>query len=336
MPDKAPLKITSILAAFLAASTAFATTSDVVGYTTTTLPGGAGNIFAPAFVNADSFAGAISEASSGATSTLTVSGTLSSGAFDETTDVSFVSKGYPQYYVEVLNDTNAGDGLDTEGLIIDIVSNTDTAVVVGVDTSSLGVQGDEDIAIRKHITLASLFANSTGLTAYTDVITIYNEDGAGTAVSHLPDGTGGFVSNADFTTVTSDAPVYPGTGFVINNPSAVTITPVGTVKESDTQVVIYGGSVVNIVSCLKPVSSFDMASDGRLGDALGDYTDVCTPYSTDGSLTAGTSFLDNGANAFVSGVDFFTPVTANVDGTSDALVVSAGSGTVYKASGNSL
>ena len=326
-------------AALLATTSLSGVNTGVVGYTSTTLPAGVGNIFAPSFVNSDSFAGTATGVTPGATSTITVSGTLVANAFDESVSVASVSKGYPLYYVEVLNDTNGADGLDTEGLILDVVSNTAGAVVVGVDTSTLGVQGDEAIAIRKHLTLGDVFAGSTGLLGFTDAITIYNEDGAGTAVSHLPDGAGGFVLGADFVTVTTDAPILPGTGFVINNIGAVTVIPSGVVKETDTQVTVNGGSVVNIISALKPLTSINLAADGRLNAALAPFTDAGNQYTTDGSLGPvsyaglGAGFLDDGSGGFVSAVDFFTPVTVSIDGTSEGIVVNAAAGTVYKTTG---
>lgn len=213
------------------------------------------------------------------------------------------------------------------------MNNTSTDVVVGADISALGIQGDEQIAIRKHLTLGDIFQGAVGLTAFTDAITIYNEDGPGTTYGHLPDGAGGFISGVDFVTATTDAPVYPGTGFVINNVGAVTVTPTGTVKESDTQVVIYGGSIVNIVSAMKPLSSVDVAADNRLNEALADYTDAGNTYTTDGSLAPAVGFLDDGAGGFVSSADFVTPVTVNIDGTYQPIVVNAASGTVYKVSG---
>jgi hypothetical protein len=308
----------------------------VVGYTSTTLPGGAGNLFAPAFINSNSFVGVLSEVDSAETSTLTVSGDLEADAFNESVDVDGVSKGYPLYYVEVLNDTNDTDGIDTEGLIIDVVSNTASTLLVAAETADLGIQGDESIAVRKHLTLGDIFSGSTGLSAYTDSIAIYNEDGPGTVVSHLPDGDGGFVLSSDFVTVSTDAPVYPGTGIVINNPDDVTITPCGTVKETDTQVVLYGGSVVNVVGVLSPISSYDVDADGRLNEALADYTDACNIYSQDGTLVPTLGFLDDGENGFVSSADFVTPVSPSIDGTSQPIVITAGVGTVYKISGVSI
>ncbi len=321
------------------AQNAQSVTTDVVGYTSTTLAGGAGNIFAPAFINSNSLAGVFLGVTSSANSVFTVSG-LSGGEFDRSTSVAGVSKGYPLYYVEILNDTDVSDSIDTVGLIVDIVSNTGTSIVVAADADAQGLNGDEQFVIRKHVTLSSLFAGSTGLAAFTDLITIYNEDGPGTAVSHLPDGSGGFVLGADFATISSDAPIYPGTGFVINNVGAVTIVPTGTVKESDTQVAIYGGSVVNIISSIKPLPSVDMSADGRLNEALSDFTDIASSYSNDGSLipvtpdgALGPGVLDDGAGGFVSAADFVTPVSVVIDGTSDAMVVNAGNDSVYKVKG---
>lgn len=332
---KTPRSISMFLAAStLAASSVFAqVTSDVVGYTTSSLAGGSGNIYAPAFVNSASATGSLTSATSGATSTLATDASLSENALNETTSVTGASKGYPRYYVEITNDTNSSDSLDTTGLIIDIVSNTASNVVVGANVSTLGLQGDESFVIREHVTLGSLFAGATGVPGYTNPITIYNEDGAGTAVTHLPDGVGGFVLNSDFVTVSTDAPIYPGTGIVINNPNAVGITATGSVKESPTQVVVYGGSVVNILSSMQPKSS--VALGDELHSSLGAYADVVTPYSTDGTLSAQASFLTTGTG-FVLNSDFVTATNPTVDGTSQAFVVNAASGTTVTLAGNSL
>jgi hypothetical protein len=331
------MKKTSLLvaSALLASSALFAqdsVTSNVVGYTTSTLAGGAGNIYAPAFVNSPSLSGTLASVSG---TSVTISGaSMATNEYAETSDVAFVSKGYPQYYLEVTNDTNASDGLDTEGAIIDIVSNTGTDLVLASDASVLGVQGDESVVIRRHVTLGSTLGSATGLLAYATPITIYNEDGPGTSFTHIPDGAGGFLSGADFATNTSDAPIYPGTGVVINNSSSVSVTATGTVKESATQVQIYGGSNVNVISFLTPVQSHDYATDGQLQAALADYTDVVTHYTTDGTLAPAASSLDDGFSGFVSAVDFFTPMASTVDGTSEAVVINAASASVFKISGN--
>jgi hypothetical protein len=332
------MKSPHILTMFLAASALALTsvnaqttvTSDVVGYTTSTLTGGVGNIYAPSFVRNASASGALTSVTSG--TTLSTNATLSPAVFNETTSVSGVSKGYPRYYVEFTNDSDSDDGFDTAGLIVDVVSNTSTDIVVSSDVTALGVKGDESFVIREHVTLGSLFSGSTGLGAYSDAITIYNEDGPGTAVTHISDGAGGFLLN-DFTTSSTDAPIYPGTGFVINNPSNVSITATGTVKESPTQVSVYGGSVVNIISVMQPKSSVSLGSE--LHTSLVAYTDVCTPYTTDGSLTATTGFMTTGSGSFVE-TDFITSASPTVDGTSQGIVVSAAVNTVVKLSGNDI
>lgn len=331
---KSPKYLSLFLAALsMTVTTSFAqVTSDVVGYTTTTLTGGVGNIYAPAFVNAASATGTLTSASSGSTTTLATDATLTGSAYDETTSVAGVSKGYPRYYVEITNDTNSGDSIDTVGLIVDIVSNTASDIVVGADTSALGIQGDEAFVIREHVTLGSMFNGATGLPGYSNPITIYNEDGPGTAVTHLSNGAGGFILNADFVTVSTNAPIYPGTGIVINNAGAVGVTVSGTVKETPTQVVIYGGSVVNIVSTMQPKSSVALGTD--LHNSLGVYADICTPYSTDGTLAAQDSFLTTGTG-FVKN-DFTTEANPSIDGTSQAYVINAAAGTSLALSGNSL
>ncbi len=334
------MKSPHILTMFLAASALALTsvnaqttvTSDVVGYTTSTLSAGSGNVYAPAFAKSPSISAVLTSISSGSSSTLSTATSLSSGAYDETSDVTGVSKGYPQYYVEITNDTNSSDSLDTEGVILDIVSNSSTAVVVGVDVSALGLQGDEAFVIREHITLSELFANST-LTGYADAVSIYNEDGPGTAVAHVADGAGNWLLISDYTTSSNDAPIYTGTGFVLNNSADVVVTAVGAVKETATQVPVYGNSYVNILGSMKPLTSATVASE--LLDGLTAYGDVCTPYSLDGTLTGGDAFVSTGTG-FVSTSDYTTPVTPTVNGTREAFVVNAGTATVVKISGNTL
>jgi hypothetical protein len=327
------LSTSSLLAV---ASTLGAATTNVVGYTSTTLPAGAGNLYAPAFVNEDSFVGTLDGVTVGSTSVLTLSSSVDPGSFDDQ-DASAgppATKAYPLYYVEVLNDTSP-DGLDTEGLVLDVVSNDANSVTVAADASSLGIQGDEQIAIRKHLTLGDVFSGSSGLTGFADVITIYNEDGAGTAVSHNPDGSGGFfLGNGFFDTETTNAPVYPGTGFVLNAVGEVTIVPTGVVKETPTQVSVFGGSVVNIVAVMKPVTSVSLSSDGALNDAIADFSDVAATYRTDGSLTADVAFNDTGSSFVVANGFFDTPTDPSVDGTFQPVVINALSDTVYKVSGN--
>ncbi|ADE55385.1 hypothetical protein [Coraliomargarita akajimensis] len=307
----------------LAVSSASAVTTEVVGYTSTTLPGGAGSIFAPSFINANAFQGSITGTTPGAESVLSLAG-LSASAYD-------AGEIFPAYYLEVLDDTNGADGLDTEGLVLDVVSNGTGSVTVVGDVSALGLQGDEQVAIRKHLTLGQLFDGATGLLQFTDVVSIYNGSGAGTLDSYVPDGAGGWLDLSDFVTVGTDAVIYPGTGIVLNNVQDVTIVASGTVKETPTQVPLYAGTV-NLIGVMKPVSSFDLLSDGALDDALLQFTDVVTTYSV-GTLQATQSAVSDGAGGLLDVADFVTPVDLVVDGTADAVVVNAAANSVYKATG---
>lgn len=135
----------------------------------------------------------------------------------------------------------------------------------------------------------------------------------------------------DFVTP-ADPVIYPGTGFVINNPNDVTLVTTGNVKETDTQVPIRGGSAVNIVTPMKPVSAFDMSSDGRAVEAFEAYSSVFTQYSF-GDLIPHNAVLLNLDGNFVKGSDFVTPASLIVDGTAEGIVINTIHDTVYKASG---
>jgi|GEM_PF-2197474 len=308
-------------AAVFTLSSATAVTTGVVGYTSTTLPAGVGSIFAPSFINADSVVGVITGETSGATSSLAIAN-LADAAYSQTGT-------YPAYYLEVLNDTNGADGLDTEGLILDVVSNSVSAIVVGADAAAVGVNGDEQIAVRKHLTLGDIFANATGLVAFSTPVTIYNGLTEGSIETFLPDGAGGFVAS-DFVTPATDAIVYPGTGIVVNNSAEVVVTVNGTVKETPTQIAVYGGEV-NFVGALKPLTSFDMTSDGALDSSFVAFADPITQYS-DGTLVPTNTVLTDGAGGVLE-EDFVTPGTLVLSSPSAAVVITPPGDRVYKSTG---
>lgn len=170
---------------------------------------------------------------------LTVAG-LSSGAFDG-----------GLHYLEILNDTNGADGVDTEGLVLDIASNTDTSITIVGDLT--GVNGDEAVLVRKHVTLVELFPDATGFSAGgTDSLTLYTESGPITYIYFMGDF---FLSGVG--TPSNDVVVYPGTSVVLNTSGSVTFTTYGSVKVTPTQVPIYGG-VVNLVGYIQPVGPIDI------------------------------------------------------------------------------
>ncbi len=302
-------------AAFFALSNAVAVTTSVVGYTSTTLPAG-NSLFAPAFVNPTSAAGVLSGVSAGETSSLTVSG-LSSGAFDE-------GANFPLYYVEILNDTNLSDSIDTEGLILDIISNTESSVTVGADVSGLGLVGDEQYVIRKHLTLTDLTDGATGLSNF-DGATIYNASAPGSVDSYLYNGgvwqefDGAFVDRPNVV-------IYPGTGFVFSLQGSVTLVVDGEVKETATQVPLYANQP-NFVGVMKPLANFDMDSDGAVQDALVNFEGLTT-YQ-DGNLAPTSVLVYN--DDIVDGS--LQPTSLVVDGTKDSLVISVQTSKVYKVSG---
>jgi len=317
---KTPTKFIALLSgAALLSSSAFAesVSTGVVGYTSTTLPAGVGSVYAPAFVNADAAAGVLSAAAS---TTVTVS-SIVAGAYDE-------GATFPAYYLEILDDTNGADGFDTEGLILDVVSNTGTVVTLASDAVALGVQGDEQYRIRKHLTIADLTAGATGF-AFFDAVSLYNASSIGSIDSYFFDGAGGWFDGG--VNYYNDAVIYPGTGVVFNTQGAVTLTATGSVKETATQVPLYAGEV-NIVGVMKPVVAFDVESDGEISSALSLF-DGLTQYEA-GTLAVANVALLGFADLLTSDGTTLSPVV--IDGTNEAMVLSVSSSSVYKASGTTV
>ena len=294
----------------------------IVGFTKTTLPGGPGSLFAPSLVNSDTFSGELSGLTSGETSTMTLSGV--SGDLSEGT--------FPKYYLEVLNDTDSTDNLDTEGLVFDIISNTEGTVTVSGNATDMGLDGTETVAIRKHFTLSDLFGSAEGLqepsgdgTEY-DFVVLFG----GSPATYIY--SGGVWYNGVSFAASNDAVIYPGTGILVRNRADVTVSVTGTVKETPTQVPLYAGSV-NLVGSLKPVDSLDLSADGAIADAVFGIDETVTQYSK-GDLNGVVTVLSDGTS-LLNGVTF-APHDLVVDGTSDALLVKVSSDKVVKLTATSV
>lgn len=286
-----------------------AATSGVVGATTVTLPAG-GNVFISPYVNSVEYQAA---AGGIAGQVLSLAG-LTASAYDG-----------GLYYLEFLDDTNGADGVDTTGLVVDIASNTATDVTLVGDLT--GVNGDESVAIRKHVTVDDLFAGATGLIGFSDTVTLYLD---GVVTTYTPDGAGGWL-DATFFTPATDIIVPVGNGLVLINGAPVTLTVYGAVKETPTQIPVYGGNVVNILGFIDPVGPVDASADVDLS-ALAPFGDTITEYSA-GTLAAGDPLIWDGTQT-LNGV-FFTPEALVVDETQAAVFI-AGVDTTIVTPGNTV
>lgn len=269
-----------------------AATSDPVGAMTVTVPAGF-SIVATPFVNSPLYVGSFEGLSGNSVSV----SNLTAGAYDSL------------HFIEVTNDTDPSDGIDTEGLIIDVVSNDGGSITLAGDLS--GVVGNESFVLRQHVTLEDLFADASGLSPYSDTFTFYQD---GLTKAYTTDGAGNWVDLSSFASV-SNVIVYPGNGFVCGLQSSVTLTFFGAVKMTPTQIPVYGNSVVNIVSFLNPAAPQNI-EDIDL-DSLQQFSDSFTKYTSDGSLAV------EGAYTYGSGAiyDLSTFAVSSVSSESTSALV---------------
>ena len=102
------------------------------------------------------------------------------GAYNATSFTS-PTPNYPKFYAEIVSGAN-------EGLILDISSNTATALTMSAAVTPAGLRGTTvQIAVREHVTLAKVSQGATGIAAYSDAVNIYNPDGS--VSTRLFDGT---------------------------------------------------------------------------------------------------------------------------------------------------
>ncbi len=254
-----------------------------VGYRTDTIPAGS-TAYAPSFVHTDTFVGQISSLSeSGGNTVVTLTeSSLTASALDE-------GSIYPAYYLEV---TETGS---KEGYVFDIISNTASSVTVsGLLASGFGLDGNETlsgsetIVIRKHMTVADIFAGSTGsLVAYSDSVKLFNDDSSITLLYW--DGT---MWTPNFVADHSYKPIYPGEGFLTSFASSVSLTINGHVKTTKTKVPVVAG-LVNLVGNLAP-SDTDI-NGFNANTTLQAYSDSVKIVSQDGSFTTQNTYYTTGS-----------------------------------------
>ena len=287
---KAPLKITSILAAFLAATSAFATTSDVVGYVTIDLPAGNSTLSVPMLHEVSASAPTTAVEDSGGNTILTFSeGSFIAGAYDAV-------GGSSTHYAVISDGSN-------EGLVLDIASNTSSTVTLTDAVAvAFSLTQNENIIIREHIKISDLIASATGLTPFVDALSFFNDDLS--TDTYLWTGSN-FVDN-NFTSADS-RPIYPGQGIVFFCQAPVSLVVTGGVSTHDIKVPVYAGGSVNFIGTSTPSSKIADGSEDvtlgslGLGTQLTPFVGSVKLFATDGSLTSapeqtylwtGTNFVD--------------------------------------------
>jgi hypothetical protein len=274
----------------LVAQTTVAT--NPVGFTTVPLNAGA-NIVVPTLINVDTYDGNATFAATAVTPAVNPNWTA--GAFAETSFAS-PTPNYPAYYVEVTSGTYAG-------YCFDIVTNTASALMLPSGDVPAGLVGQTvTIAVRHHVTLDQLATGETGLTAYADVLSLFNSDGS-TSVRYF---TGTSWVAEDFSTPAGQTIVYPGQGFTLSTAATAQLLLVGPVKTTSTAVPLYKG-VVNIVGPLSPASAATLVNS-NIAPALSPYADTIDAFSTDGKLTNTTAYYSDGTNVLNAA---YSPLPAN-------------------------
>ena len=308
------MKKTNLLAILtLAATPAFlhaqvTSYSDVVGYSTSTFPGGTSG-HGVGFVKPATFTGSATKLS---TSSISVSGLTAAN------NSLAPSGGLPTHYVEITSGAN-------EGVSADILSNTGTTIVLDADLTNIG--STESIVIRPHVKASDVFAGNTSLGDFSDTLLVYNSDG--TTFSLLRDSSSptGWIDPNTFSA--SDVVIYPGQGFLVNASSPGNFTFSGTVKRTATVVPLYASSV-NLVSVANPSGNPDIQTSG-LGTNLSAYADTVGTFTSDGSFSQNATYLWAGSPDNFIDPNLFTSVSGVTLPGVQAILVGVSSDTIWKA-----
>ena len=225
--------------------------------------------------------------------------------------------GLPSHYILITSGPS-------EGLVIDILGNTTTALSVGAgDLAS--VSGTPNFVVRPHVKISNIFNGNTDLQDYTDTVTVYNSDGSTTTLLRDSSASTGWINADTFAAV--DSIIYPGQAYLLNASTGGVVRTVGTVNPNKVVVPIFSG-LVNLVSLSNPSSGKDLQNAG-LGSGLIDYTDTVVTLSSDGNLNQVVNALwAGGTDGFIN-PDTFNSVAGVTLGGTDAVLVNASQNTEW-------
>lgn len=293
---KPNLPLTLLGAALLAAPAVFGqASSGVMGFSTVSVPSGT-SVVVPTLVNSSVFQGSVSVSSDGLTVTPAVAPGWTVGAYNATTFTA-PTPNYPTHFAEVVSGAH-------EGLILDISSNTSTSLTLAA-AAPVAVRGTtQQVAVRAHITLSKVVEGAAGLTPGDDTVSIFDA-ATGSRNERV------YVGGADVFQAggrpAGHTPVYPGTGLVFNAIDAVTLTFMGEVKPTKTQVPLWPTGT-NIVGVMNPASA-TLLYNNSLTSLLAPGDDTISVYSTNGVMTptnyvtTGTVLQKGGVNLTPSSTD---------------------------------
>lgn len=261
--------------------------STPVGYVTLTINGGGYTALSNPLENGVVYSGSASSVSG---STISTSFSMTSGEVS-TTD----AEGNSSHYVQL-----------SDGTILDITSNTESALTLAVDVSSL-VSAEDEITVKKYTTLGDLFgsANSAGLTAgadasSSDIIFVMSSDGAGTYSSYYYQddpfdgffGGDGWRALGDNSTDVSDVILAPDDGIIVKRDASsdISLVVAGTVNTIQHNRTLPQG--FSLVSYPFPVdttlddSGIYSGSNGYVSGGDANSSDIVYVLSPSGSYTS--------------------------------------------------
>jgi len=280
----------------------------IVGFNTLSFPSG-NSTHAATFVKGNVFQGV-------ATSKTTTSLTVSSASFGSLGPVG----GLPTHYVKITSGA-------MEGYVLDILSNTSTAVTV--DGSLATAEATPSFVIRSHVKASDLFAGNSSLSAGLDTLTAFNADGTSSVLLWVgTDSATGWVDT--LTEAAADAVIYPGQGFVLTAANSGNFRFQGTVENTPTVVPMFPGAV-NLVTLASPSTGSRALQTSGLGANMASGLDTVEFWSQDGSLASTAVYL--WADSTTGFVDAVTEEVATKNiGASEIMNVTVSSPTTWKSS----
>lgn len=278
----------------------------IVGFSKVAAPSGT-IIVVPSFIKANRFQGAATLSGQSFACNAFVANALAPSNFSDG------RPNYPKSYVEITSGPY-------EGMVLDILSNTASAVTVSGAPSALNGQS-VNIAIRDHYTLDDLASGQSGLIDYDSGVALYNSDGTSSIRFYA---SGSWVAD-DYSTPAGNTVIYPGQGVTLSSGGA-SITLTGNVKTTKTMIPLYAGGAVNLVGPGNPSSSSSL-DNINLAPALDPYNDGFNSFSTNGSMSIVGTYFSDGASVLN---DAYEPLASPAFvGVNSGMVVTVSSPTTW-------
>lgn len=318
---KPNLPLTLLSAALLAAPALFgqsgggSASSGVVGFSTVTCNTGT-NLVVPTLVNSSVFQGQAAISSDGLTITPTTAPGWTVGAYNATSFTA-PTPNYPKFYAEIVSGAS-------EGLVLDISSNSATALTMAAAVTPAGLRGTTvQIAIREHVTLDKVIQGASGLSDLLDAASVFDAVGAQSIRYYV---SGSWVKD-DYTTPAGHTVIYPGTGFVFSPAATVTLNLMGEVKPTKTQVPLYTATT-NVVGPMNPASA-EKFFNNTLASAMAPLLDGLNNFSTDGNMSIQGTYYSDGSQILDSSYSPLTGASTDSIPLNRGVVVSVTGDTVW-------